>query len=298
METPSASPIPHSSSPSRAIRIPRERASRSAARNPALWSVPAYLRPGFPSPTTRSSGRLGFLFLLLRRFRNTGAFRRFRAFLRRRGDHFLDLRRVDRGDGHLHVFFQGRDALGEHDVSQVERLPDPQMGDADLDELRHAVRGALDLEAADDLLEDAPQLDPRRLSPKLERHLDPELLPEGHLVEVHVDDPVGDGIGLDVLQYREGLLRAGVVRDAHLDHHGAPLRGDEELLQVAPLEFERPRLDPLAVYDPRNLPLEQAFPVLLLAGAHAAGRRKFHHGHFLSPPKRTASLRNPGSGFS
>src|SRR5512146_1284765 len=264
METPSASPIPHSSSPSRAIRIPRERASRSAARNPALWSVPAYLRPGFPSPTTRSSGRLGFLFLLLRRFRNTGAFRRFRAFLRRRGDHFLDLRRVDRGDGHLHVFFQGRDALGEHDVSQVERLPDPQMGDADLDELRHAVRGALDLEAADDLLEDAPQLDPRRLSPKLERHLDPELLPEGHLVEVHVDDPVGDG----------------------------------ELLQVAPLEFERPRLDPLAVYDPRNLPLEQAFPVLLLAGAHAADRRKFHHGHFLSPPKRTASLRNPGSGFS
>src|SRR5512134_4016000 len=188
--TPSASPVPNSISPSLRNRTPRERASRSIARNPALWRVLPYLRPGFPRPTTRNSGRLGFL--LLRGFRNTGAFRHFRAFLRRRGDHFLDLRRVDRGDGHLHVLFDRLDARGEHDLPQVQRLADSQVRHVRFEELGNAVRGALDLEASDDLLEHAPQLDPGRLAAELERDLDPELLPERHLVEVHVDHAVGD----------------------------------------------------------------------------------------------------------
>src|SRR5512134_1062682 len=174
---PSASPVPRSRSPSLRSLIPRERASRSTARNPALWRVRPYARPGLPRPTTRNAGRL--LLLLLRGFRNARAFhRRFRAFLRRRGDHFLDLRRVDRGDGHLHVFFDGEDARGEHHVPQVERLADSQVRYVGFEELGNAVRRALDLEATDNLLEDATHLDPGRLSEQLERNLDPELLAE------------------------------------------------------------------------------------------------------------------------
>ncbi|HEX2710014.1 MAG TPA: hypothetical protein VHM68_04105, partial [Candidatus Deferrimicrobium sp.] len=59
---PPISPVPNEAAATARHRTPSASAIRSIARNPALWSVAPYRRPGFPSPTM---SRVGPSLLLL-----------------------------------------------------------------------------------------------------------------------------------------------------------------------------------------------------------------------------------------
>ncbi len=133
--------------PPRATGRPAIRAIRSIARNPALWSVAPYRRPGFPSPTMSRVGRYSFFFVP---FPSSGLFRLFllsglrhaRAFgrlppspprpppARPRPSACGPPPRVIRRS-----FSVGTTPGGEPDVRKVQRIADPEGGDVDLEEL-------------------------------------------------------------------------------------------------------------------------------------------------------------------
>src|SRR4030067_641652 len=225
--TPFTGPQPYSASPDGRSRMPLPSATRLTAAAPALWNVPAYRRPGFPSPNTRRERAGTPLLFLFRGFRHTGAFRRRRRlfFHGRHAHDLLDSRGVHGDDGGRHVLLLRLDPLGELHVRQVKGVPDSERRNVHFQKFRHVRRKALDLEGAGHLLEDAPLLDPGRLPPAPDGHLDAELLPEGDLVEIDVDHPVGPGVRLDILEDRVRLLRIRLVLHVHPDDDGPAAGG-------------------------------------------------------------------------
>src|SRR5262245_18219654 len=231
-------------SAARSTAIPQRPASRSTTAKPALCRLPSYRVPGLPRPTT---------------IRTRSAFPGLRGWslrgrsLRRRGRGSLGggspLRR---GLGHLHgLRLHGRrdhrddgprrvaddlDALGEPDVGQVDGLVDAERADVDLDELGNLRGQALDLELAQDRLQDAAGDHTLGLADEVQRDGYGESLRQVDLVEVGVQHATGHGMPLHLAQEHHALvqLRVGSAGMEEPDQVGALEMHDTclELLRV------------------------------------------------------------------
>jgi len=82
----------------------------------------------------------------------------------------------------------------------VYRLVDAERGDVHLDELGNLRRQTLDLDLAEDRLEDAARDDPRRLADEAEGHRHRQALGQVDLVEVGVQHLAADGVALHLAQ--------------------------------------------------------------------------------------------------
>src|SRR5262249_40890608 len=130
------------------------------------------------------------------------------------------------------------DTLGEPDVGQVDGLVNAERADVDLDELGNLRRQALDLELAQDRLQDAAGDDAHSLADEVQRDGHGEALRQVDLVEIGVQHATGDGMPLQLAQEHHALVQIGVAS-----------AGVEQSDQVGALEMPDTRLELLRIDD-------------------------------------------------
>ena len=225
---------------------------------PTLWRVPAYSRPGLPSPTISQStapppppnGRRSGRYSSPEESSAPSAScawprlaDELRLGLDFLGGFALQPRRGERRDDGLLEVVEQRDALGRRERGEQDRLADLHLADVVHDRLRDRRRQRLDVQLARDLLEHAAFLDARRVvdAGQLERHDRVDRLVEVHAQQVDVDGLAAHGVALGLLEHDR---RRFLAVDAEVEH-GA--RAREREAQLARVGVEADRLAAAAV---------------------------------------------------
>src|SRR4029077_1970666 len=139
---------------------------------------------------------------------------------------------------------EDRDALGYHDVADVDHVADVEVRDIDLDVLGNVLRQRLDVEVAQMVLDHAALLDADRVADLDHRNIHRDLLGAGHGQEVDVDQRVVDVIALDLTGHGQVRLAVHDQVEQHVGtaggmqhvEHLARVDGQGNCLLIVPVE--------------------------------------------------------------
>ncbi|CAB4243447.1 protein of unknown function [Methylacidimicrobium sp. AP8] len=158
--------------------------------------------------------------------------------LLRRGS-FFGLRGRNREEN-LVLRVEKFDAGRRSDVADVDRLAYVERFDIHRDRLRKIVGQAADAQVADRRLQQTSAgPNANRFSNRVKLNLGVDLLIGGELVQVDVEDAIGQRVLLDRLQERELLLLALLAFDLQIDQHFFRLPSVKGREEIHGVDFER-----------------------------------------------------------